>query len=172
MMARSSKAPSIGRIQKRKTNFSKSSLFGLQRAAGPYKCRHVGFTPDSGRRAATQRTDASGQIQTSKPGADTECPVLLRSETNDPSKSACFLLIMVGWRPTYAASSLDSATSENRQSAADMKYRHTLRNCAGDRRMIDTAYELATREPSACRRDRFSDGEPATLCRGSVHAIK
>ena len=26
MMARSSKAPSIGRIQKRKTNFSKSSL--------------------------------------------------------------------------------------------------------------------------------------------------
>ena len=29
---------------------------------------------------------------------------------------------MVGWRPTYAASSLDSATSENRQSAADMKY--------------------------------------------------
>ena len=37
MMARSSKAPSIGRIQKRKTNFSKSSLFGLQRAAGPYR---------------------------------------------------------------------------------------------------------------------------------------
>src|SRR6202035_2652191 len=25
------------------------------------QCRHVGFTPDSGRRAATQRTDASGQ---------------------------------------------------------------------------------------------------------------
>ena len=88
-------------------------------------------------------------------------PVLLRSEASDPSKSACFLLVMVGWRPTYAASPLDSATSENRQSAADMKYRHTLRNCAGDRRMIDTAYELATREPSACRRDRFSDGEPA-----------
>jgi hypothetical protein len=79
---------------------------------------------------------------------------------------------MVGWRPTYAASSLDSATSENRQSAADMKYRHTLRNCAGDRRMIDTAYDLATREPSACRRDRFSDGEPATLRQGTVHAIK
>jgi hypothetical protein len=98
--------------------------------------------------------------------------VLLRSEASDPSKSACFLLFMVGWRPTYAARSLDSATSENRQSAADMKYRHTLRNCASDRRMIDTAYELATREPSACRRDRFSDGEPATLCRGSVHAIK
>jgi hypothetical protein len=53
-----------------------------------------------------------------------------------------------------------------------MKYRHTLRNCASDLRMIDTAYELATRKPSACRRDRFSDGEPATLCRGSVHAIK
>ena len=91
---------------------------------------------------------------------------------SDPSKSACFLLVMVGWRPTYAASSLDLATSENRQSAADMKRRHTLRNYAGNRRMIDTAYELATREPSACRRDRFSDGEPATLCRGSVHAIK
>lgn len=79
---------------------------------------------------------------------------------------------MVGWRPAYAASSLDLATSENRQSAADVKYRHTLRNCAGDRRMIDTAYELATREPSACRRYRFSDGESATLCRGSVHAVK
>ena len=48
--------------------------------------------------------------------------MLLRSETSDPSKSACFLLIMVGWRPTYAASSLNSATSENRESAADMKY--------------------------------------------------
>ena len=73
--------------------------------------------------------------------------MLLRSETNDPSKSACFLLIMVGWRPTYAASSLDSATSENRQSAADMKYRHTLRNCAGDRRMIDTAYSSPLGSP-------------------------
>ena len=37
MMARSSNAPSIGRIQKRKTNFSKSIIFGLQRAAGPYE---------------------------------------------------------------------------------------------------------------------------------------
>ena len=126
--------------------------------------------------SATQRNVPMGQIQTSKPGRVNRTqslrPVLLRSEASDPSKSACFLLVMVGWRPTYAASSFDSATSENRQSAADMKYRHTLRNCAGDRRVIDTAYELATREPSACRRDRFSDGEPATLCRGSVHAIK
>ncbi len=79
---------------------------------------------------------------------------------------------MVGWRPTYAASSLDLTTSENRQSAAHMKDRHPLRNYAGNWRIIDMAYELATREPSACRRDRFSDGEPATLCRGSVHAIK
>ena len=52
--------------------------------------------------------------------------------------------------PTDAASSLDLATSENRQSPADMKYRHALRNCAGDRRMIDTASDLATREPSTC----------------------
>ena len=41
MMARSSKAPSIGRIQKRKTNFSKSSLSAcnarpVQRAAGRF----------------------------------------------------------------------------------------------------------------------------------------
>jgi transposase len=33
MMARNSKVPSIGRIQKRKTNFSKSSLFILLRPA-------------------------------------------------------------------------------------------------------------------------------------------
>jgi hypothetical protein len=37
MMARSLRAPSVGRIQKRKTNFSKSIIFGLQRAAGPYR---------------------------------------------------------------------------------------------------------------------------------------
>jgi hypothetical protein len=35
MMARSSKAPSIGRIQKRKTNLLQIIIFGLQRAAGP-----------------------------------------------------------------------------------------------------------------------------------------
>ena len=28
------------------------------------RCRHVGFTPDSGRIAARQRTDASGQKAT------------------------------------------------------------------------------------------------------------
>ncbi len=98
--------------------------------------------------------------------------MLLQPKASDPSKSACFLLVMVGWRSTYTASSLDLTISENRQSAADVKYRHTLRNCASDLRMIDTAYELAAREPSPCRRDRFSDGESATLCRGSVHAIK
>jgi hypothetical protein len=37
MMARSSKAPSIGRIQKRKTNLLQIITFGLQRAAGPYR---------------------------------------------------------------------------------------------------------------------------------------
>jgi hypothetical protein len=36
MMARSSKAPSMGRIQKRKTNFLQIIIFALQRAAGPY----------------------------------------------------------------------------------------------------------------------------------------
>jgi hypothetical protein len=30
-------APSIGRIQKRKTNLLQIIIFGLQRAAGPYK---------------------------------------------------------------------------------------------------------------------------------------
>jgi hypothetical protein len=34
MMARSSNAPSMGRIQKRKTNFLQIIIFGLQRAAG------------------------------------------------------------------------------------------------------------------------------------------
>jgi hypothetical protein len=39
-MARSSNArpaPSIGRIQKRKTNLLQIIIFGLQRAAGPYR---------------------------------------------------------------------------------------------------------------------------------------
>ena len=45
MMARSSNAPSIGRIQKRKTNFSKSIIFGLQRAAGPYRRAMNGRRP-------------------------------------------------------------------------------------------------------------------------------
>src|SRR4029077_5408605 len=37
MMARSSKAPSIGRIQMRKTNLLQIIIFDLQRAAGPYR---------------------------------------------------------------------------------------------------------------------------------------
>src|ERR1700688_1853611 len=37
MMARSSIAPSKGRIQKRKTNVLQIIIFGLQRAAGPYR---------------------------------------------------------------------------------------------------------------------------------------
>ena len=52
MMARSSNAPSIGRIQKRKTNFSKSIIFGLQRAAGPYRRAMNGLTPCHGARIA------------------------------------------------------------------------------------------------------------------------
>jgi hypothetical protein len=54
---------------------------------------------------------------------------------------------MVGWRSIDAASSLDLATSENRHATADMKRRHTLRNYAGNRRVIDAAFDLATRQP-------------------------
>ena len=46
MMARRSTAPAIGRIQKRKTNFPQIIIFGLQRAAGPYRWamkRHLGL---------------------------------------------------------------------------------------------------------------------------------
>ncbi len=42
MMARSSKAPSMGRIQKRKTNFLQIIIFALQRAAGPYRRAKLG----------------------------------------------------------------------------------------------------------------------------------
>ena len=45
MMARSSKAPSIGRIQKRKTNLLQIIIFGLQRAAGPYRWAMYGRCP-------------------------------------------------------------------------------------------------------------------------------
>ena len=50
MMARGSKAPSIGRIQMRKTNLLQTLIFGLQRAAGPYRWAMNGpsgraFTP-------------------------------------------------------------------------------------------------------------------------------
>jgi hypothetical protein len=95
-----------------------------------------------------------------------------RPEASNASTSACFLLVMMGWRPIDATSPLDLGTSENRQSAADMKRRNTLRNYAGNRRMIDTAFDIATGQPSARRRDRFSDGEPVALRIGSVHAIK
>jgi hypothetical protein len=77
-------------------------------------------------------------------------PLLLRFEASNPSTSACFFLLMLGWRPIDAASSLDLPTSQDRQSAANMKRRRTLRNYAGNRRMIDTAYDLATWQPSAC----------------------
>ena len=42
MMARSSNAPSIGRIQKRKTKLLQIIIFGLQRAAGPYRWAIIG----------------------------------------------------------------------------------------------------------------------------------
>ena len=45
MMARSLKAPSIGRIQKRKTNLLQIIIFGLQRAAGPYRWAMTGHAP-------------------------------------------------------------------------------------------------------------------------------
>ena len=45
MMARSSKSPSIGRIQKRKTNLLQIIIFGLQRAAGQYRWAMYGRCP-------------------------------------------------------------------------------------------------------------------------------
>jgi hypothetical protein len=45
MMARSSNAPSTGRIQKRKTNVLQIIIFGLQRAAGPYRWVTCGRRP-------------------------------------------------------------------------------------------------------------------------------
>src|ERR1700739_3026023 len=51
MMARGSKAPSIGRIQMRKTNLLQTLIFGLQRAAGPYRRarngRRISNMPDA-----------------------------------------------------------------------------------------------------------------------------
>src|ERR1700687_291260 len=43
MMARSTKAPFKGRIQKRKTNHLQIITFGLQRTAGPYKRANTGL---------------------------------------------------------------------------------------------------------------------------------
>ena len=37
MMARNATVPLTGRIQKRKTNHLRIVIFGLQRAAGPYR---------------------------------------------------------------------------------------------------------------------------------------
>jgi hypothetical protein len=56
MMARSSKAPSIGRIQMRKTNFLQITTFGLQRAAGPY--RRAWWRLRADRRASPQAAPA------------------------------------------------------------------------------------------------------------------
>ena len=50
MMARSTKAPFKGRIQKRKTNHLQIITFGLQRTAGPYKRAtngHSGFLSEA-----------------------------------------------------------------------------------------------------------------------------
>jgi hypothetical protein len=48
MMARSTKAPFKGRIQKRKTNHLQIITFGLQRTAGPYKRATNGLVRRSG----------------------------------------------------------------------------------------------------------------------------
>jgi hypothetical protein len=48
MMARSTKAPFKGRIQKRKTNYLQIITFALQRTADPYEwamSEHSGATP-------------------------------------------------------------------------------------------------------------------------------
>ena len=50
MMARSSNAPSMGRIQKRKTDFLQIITFGLQRAAGPYRWANIAKLPELIRR--------------------------------------------------------------------------------------------------------------------------
>ena len=52
MMARSRTLHRWGRIQKRKTNFSEIIIFGLQRAAGPYRwANKTGHTQLSGRQS-------------------------------------------------------------------------------------------------------------------------
>ena len=69
MMAKSMNAPFTGRIQKRKTNSLHHShltcntrpVHTVGSTASVERSRHVGFTPDSGRMAATQLNDASGQ---------------------------------------------------------------------------------------------------------------
>jgi hypothetical protein len=43
-MARSLNALSTGRIQKRKTNLPQITIFGLQRAAGPYRWAKSGHS--------------------------------------------------------------------------------------------------------------------------------
>ena len=68
MMAKSMNALFTGRIQKRKTNLLHHShlacntrpVHTVGSIASFERCRHVGFTPDSGRMTATQRTDALG----------------------------------------------------------------------------------------------------------------
>ena len=64
MMARSSKAPSMGRIQKRKTNFLQIIIFALQRAAGPYKWATNGLCT-----AAKKSYSITSSARASKVGA-------------------------------------------------------------------------------------------------------
>jgi hypothetical protein len=87
-------------------------------------------------------------------------PVLLRSGASNPSTSACLLLVHAGMAPHLPRTLPRFGHFGKSAIRRGYEYRYTLRNCAGDRRMIDPAYDLATRERSACGRDRFSDGEP------------
>ena len=54
MMARSTKAPFKGRIQKRKTNHLQIITFGLQRTAGPYKRARSGRNNYLGERTTSE----------------------------------------------------------------------------------------------------------------------
>ena len=61
MMARDTNVPFKGRIQKRKTCHLQIITFGLQRAAGPYRCAMCGHPAGSGkpRRSYDRRAKAA-----------------------------------------------------------------------------------------------------------------
>ncbi len=87
MMARSSKAPSMGRIQKRKTNFLQIVIFALQRAAGPYRWAENGncetLVSNQSRRAPAifvASTIHFGAFGEDRPPERTACAVLSRND--------------------------------------------------------------------------------------------
>jgi hypothetical protein len=91
MMARSLKAPSIGRIQKRKTNLLQIIIFGLQRAAGPYRRANNGReqSQQNGCYSITSWASASnvgGNREAKRPGCfevDHKLAVLRRQQRAD-----------------------------------------------------------------------------------------